>query len=226
MSTDNKFEWTDDLVKDYVGEKMLNMIAILDKIERGGTETIPVINMEKFKQSKESALNDTVVEDTWDKETIVPLLTALVSETWGATSFGQAQDYYNSFLEKRGLMPPKPQPDNPPSTKDTKEQDKPVLFTTEDGVEILEHWGETKVWLLSTLNWIITGVGVCSNPFKGVTGKEFKYFSTKEAAEQYILENKPCLTLNECKEVMGSYKLWNPIQKLLEIARQKIIKNG
>lgn len=79
-----------------------------------------------------------------------------------------------------------------------------VLFTTEDGVDIRS--GET-TWVLSTNNWRSspTRVPENGNPYKGVTGKEFKYFSSYEAVEQYILENKPCLSANDIKWWLEKY---------------------
>ena len=107
----------------------------------------------------------------------------------------------------------------PPLSEIKEGEDKPVLFTTEDGVDIKigdDYW----VWDFGELN-NIHRVNKASRTHTG-SGIYRKYFSTKEAAEQYILFNTPCLTLEECKEVMGSYKLWNPIQKLLDKARFKI----
>lgn len=54
-----------------------------------------------------------------------------------------------------------------------------------------------------------------------------KYFPTKEAAEQYILENKPCLSLNEVKELAnnnGAKVLCIPDEKISNYAKQKQTK--
>lgn len=73
-----------------------------------------------------------------------------------------------------------------------------AIFTTDDGVDL----SDGKMWLLSTLGWKISEVGVCSDPFRGVTWGELKYFSTKEAAEEYRLMNKPNLSINDVLKVL------------------------
>jgi hypothetical protein len=81
-------------------------------------------------------------------------------------------------------------------------EDKPVLFTTEDKVEIKigdDYW----VWDFGELN-NIHKVNKASQTHKG-NGVDRKYFSTKEAAEQYILENKPCLSLNDVFQCSSWY---------------------
>lgn len=77
--------------------------------------------------------------------------------------------------------------------------DNKVLFTTEDGVPV--HEG-IKVCLVSTTNWakVDTIVPPDGKPFTGVTGSEFKYFSTREAADEYIVMNKPCLSLKDLRD--------------------------
>lgn len=62
-------------------------------------------------------------------------------------------------------------------------QPKP-LFTTEDNVEIYEGDG---FW----------GVDEKFNLNKNMTFHNFKYFSKKEAAIEYLLINKPCLSVND-----------------------------
>jgi hypothetical protein len=63
------------------------------------------------------------------------------------------------------------------------------LFTTEDGVEIFEG----DVWhLIDPDYWRIW-----SGNHSTVNPDRIKYFSTRQAAEEYILMNKPCLSLKE-----------------------------
>lgn len=69
-----------------------------------------ILNDENCLNSKEGV--------TWDKETIVPLLTALVSQTWRASTFSEAQKLYDDFLLERGLMPPKPSTPTPTTSKE------------------------------------------------------------------------------------------------------------
>ena len=66
---------------------------------------------------------------------------------------------------------------------------KEVLFTTEDGVDIFE--GDT-YYVANIKSW------QCYKHYANIDGNTGldKYFSTKEAAEEYILMNKPCLSIN------------------------------
>jgi len=72
-----------------------------------------------------------------------------------------------------------------------KEEVKPLLFTTEDGVDITDP--KQVVYGIDDEFNLLWGHAVTG----GVSGRRF---STKEAAEQYIIDNKPCLSRNE---VMG-----------------------
>lgn len=102
-----------------------------------------------------------------------------------------------------------------------------VLFTTEDGIDV--HIGDN-LFLLGTSNWIITNLSPINakitTPFKGSTGVEFKYFSTKEAAKEYVLMNKPALSVNDIKSLCATPKnIFNLMttteDKLIELVKQK-----
>lgn len=77
-----------------------------------------------------------------------------------------------------------------------KKQEKP-LFTTEDGVDVFNKEYKLFEVILSTfhLNEDIP-LRACNDCFEQ-TGYPSKVFSTKEKAKEYILMNKPCLSLNE-----------------------------
>lgn len=110
---------------------------------------------------------------------------------------------------------------------------KQPLFTTEDGVEIFEN---DYVAIVNLGNWIITdhiadsGWDKEYNPNYGNT---YKRFSTKEAVEEYILMNKPCLSINDVIESRSSNTYNSPVNtirrvrllKLREKVEQKL-KNG
>lgn len=85
------------------------------------------------------------------------------------------------------------------------------LFRTEDEVDIFE--GDS-LYLLSTNNWIISNISpirdLKGHPFEGATGKEFKYFSTLEAAEEFIYRNKPKLSLNDVFKIYPEFKRLQP----------------
>lgn len=71
---------------------------------------------------------------------------------------------------------------------------KQKLFTTEDGIDIYEN--DKYYSISSDYNLIIIALianGHDDNDYRG------KRFSTKEAAEKYIIENKPCLSINDIK---------------------------
>ncbi len=65
------------------------------------------------------------------------------------------------------------------------------LFTTEDGVDVYEGdrvWYFNKEYKLWNSN---------ADPKYHNGKKDFIYFSTREAAENYIISNKPCLSFND-----------------------------
>lgn len=89
-------------------------------------------------------------------------------------------------------------------------EDKPVLFTTEDGVDIIEGM----IW------WTVDKNFHWYESNNLVSDEKQKYFSTKESAEQYIQYNKPCLSFNEILESVGG-RIGNYDQEQLK----KTIKN-
>lgn len=72
------------------------------------------------------------------------------------------------------------------------------LFTTEDGVDVFE--GDS-VFLLTTERWLISRCAAPRNPFKG-NKIQFKYFSTEEAATDYINMNKPVLCVLDIHTIL------------------------
>lgn len=68
---------------------------------------------------------------------------------------------------------------------------KTKLFTTEDGIDIFE--GDKFYYIMD--NWRILEFECKTKESKSSNGLDF---STKEKAEEYILENKPCLSLMDC----------------------------
>ena len=79
---------------------------------------------------------------------------------------------------------------------------KQPLFVTEDGVEIFEG---DKYFFIH--NWKVNSKTCLS---KGTYNKLINYyFSTEEAAKQYILENKPCLSYKEVMKLSSNWDTWN-----------------
>ena len=112
------------------------------------------------------------------------------------------EDYLNS------LSAPTTQP---------KEEDKPVLFITEDGVEIRN--GDHAFYVQDDNNWMVVS-------HSGITEKRpYPYFHTSESANKWVLENKPCLSLNEVKELAnnnGAKVLCIPDEKISNYTKQKL----
>lgn len=103
------------------------------------------------------------------------------------------------------------------------EQPKPVLFTTVDGVGIRAH---------ETFWYVGDAWNVCETKLtedERWTNLVAKSFSTKDLSEQYILDNKPCLSVNEIKlfsEIHGQSEkiqwLKIPLYDLKNLANNKI----
>ncbi len=73
---------------------------------------------------------------------------------------------------------------------------KQKLFTTEDGVDIFE--GDRFYRVTKDLEfWDISGEVNKQYGYKHLSEIGIKHFSAKEKAEEYILMNKPCLSLND-----------------------------
>lgn len=90
-----------------------------------------------------------------------------------------------------------------------------ALFTTEDGLDVFEggtFWYKGDDW--TAKETII---------FNGeIWNKKLPCFSTKEKCEEYILLNKPCLSVKEVKDVIGIYHEKSVVNTLIEIAKSKM----
>ena len=91
---------------------------------------------------------------------------------------------------------------------------KQPLFTTEDGVDIFE--GDKYFICTASLSNCINNEGIVSKFFK--PNPNYKYFSTKEKAEEYILLNKPCLSYGDVQE----YLKVKDCNKVLDLVQSKI----
>lgn len=85
------------------------------------------------------------------------------------------------------------------TTQQTQEQ-KPVLFVTEDGIEIRK--GNT-FWIVDT-DWSVYQ----PLPAHEESGKQIerKYFSTERAAGEYVIKNRPYLSLEEIMIIVRTIK--------------------
>jgi hypothetical protein len=105
---------------------------------------------------------------------------------------------------------------------------KKPLFTTEDGIDIYE--GDTIHQIrLETFDYHSYIWGTI-NGKNGIPFDGFKMFSIKEKAEEYILENKPCLSIKDVKYYLDNHRTFGKdyeakqsfINKLKELAVNKI----
>lgn len=99
---------------------------------------------------------------------------------------------------------------------------KEALFTTEDGVEL---FGGERVFSVSDI--LITAV-LLNFSVEDFKNTKDKIFAKKEKAEEYILMNKPCLSLNDLLSVWGDKKDLNVykdspmFQKFKNLAKTKL----
>lgn len=93
---------------------------------------------------------------------------------------------------------------------------KQPLFTTEDGVDIFEGDSYCKVNNQSDYS-LVTGFIAygAHNNYRGLK------FSTKEAAEEYILMNKPCLSIND---ILNKSKLFGPFSDIKNYVEKELKK--
>lgn len=102
--------------------------------------------------------------------------------------YGRVTEYLNTLV-----MESKEQP-----------KEKPLLVT-EDGVSIYDE--EQLLWSLREHDWFKTEM-FCKFPVKGkldnpIRWKEFKWFSTEQARQDYIILNKPVLSLSDIQGVLS-----------------------
>jgi hypothetical protein len=109
----------------------------------------------------------------------------------------------------------------PISIKDIKKAKQP-LFTTKDGVDIYD----SNYWFYIFKDW--SGEIYKTNKRYCAEGeidlfKSAYNFSTKEAAEEYILMNKPCLSINDVLSV--GQRVIVDEGKLKQIVKNKLNEN-
>lgn len=117
---------------------------------------------------------------------------------------------FSNFIFVQKLPSPKPSP----------------LFTTEDGVEMFENM---EYWAVGTLHGYDTYQ--CriapNNNSKKFYNKSILKFSTKEKAEEYVLTNKPCLSVKDAIECWTIAPRYSPIynsyiSNVKEFSKRKI----
>lgn len=99
---------------------------------------------------------------------------------------------------------------------------KQPLFTTYDGIDIFEgHFAYECARNKSIFNHVnkFTPLEQCRDTYKTI-GIDWIVFSTKEAAEEYILMNKPCLSITEVVNFKGSRD-----SSFLEMSLKELVKS-
>lgn len=92
---------------------------------------------------------------------------------------------------------------------------KQPLFTTEDGVDIFE--GDIYYFINKNLKGRINNLIARKGSSRTESDqKEFLYFSTEASAEEYILMNKPCLSINDINKLkVLTFSNWDKYLKEL-----------
>ena len=83
--------------------------------------------------------------------------------------------------------------------------DKEPLFTTEDGIGIKQGY-KGDLWRVfivphSYESWKPYNLGMPQY----INSDEEKYFSTEESAKEYCLLNKPCLSVEDCRQIYNNF---------------------
>jgi len=102
------------------------------------------------------------------------------------------------------------------------EKSKQPLFVTEDGKEIYEG---DKFWYPNTHVWGVNIIEANANNYHYVVDvNKYKTFSTKDKAEESILENKPCLSIADVFKVLKTVRVGEDCFKikLEQFAKSKI----
>jgi dipeptidase len=194
MTTDKEFIWTDELVQEFSSLHYKGFVNSHDTIWDG---------IEKFKQSK-------VVKERVDTRILL---------------FSGGTDCKNgSFAHTIITNIPIPIETRYNALKQAiekvlNEEEKKVLFTTEDGVDIKE--GE-QYFNVNEKYWRVEGVHYCLKLNYETYHKSDKCFSTKEKAEEYILFHKPCLSLKEVKDHVDTFHEKSWYNTLIDKAKQKL----
>jgi hypothetical protein len=101
------------------------------------------------------------------------------------------------------------------------EEIKEPLFITEDGVEIF-YEKDVVYGVLPTAIWEkrVFNITTCLSE----SNKEWKYFSTKEAAEYWIDQNKPKYSIKQIRDAIDSTPLSTPLWDNVLIEKLGLLK--
>ena len=158
------------------------------------------------------------------KEEIFTVGDRVVSKVWGEQIITGFEIVGNTMVANFRTC-------NTPINEIEKVKEPIPLFTTEDGKEIKEVIGF--VWFVNSVyNMSKISVFDTISILKEYEGKEitFKLFSTEEAAKEYILMNKPVLSLQDLLDNwsgegcgVNEYTTTPMFQCFKEVAKNKIL---
>lgn len=218
METEN-FVWTDSLVKEFVNTLYIDTIASEKEIEdfkkaklpKLGYEVLDMVCNNGVISSYENSMNTYPNKELWVKYFLESNI------GWQIHSVKRLVDNEVFTIGDKVLL----SENSPVSSSITKfEQDggailatihglennnynlnlvykakvRQPLFTTEDNVEIYE--GDA-IWSVD-IDFVIIGMYPI---YKNTYHTEIKYFKNINAAEKYVLMNKPCLSFNDIMSI-------------------------
>jgi predicted transcriptional regulator len=219
---ENKFEWTDELVREYLN----SIIPPLEQIGRGFINGITgdSLNNFKAKHSKQQSVSKgyTIYSVRRLSDGEVISIGDIDDFTGNEVTHIYIENNEMRILTTSGYKH---------VGKFKKRKQKQVLFTTFDGKEI--HEGERYYVVIEkegfgyepfTVAWLGEGEIETANYKNGA-----KFFADKEKANEYILMNKPCLSLNDIFGILTKFKnlsaqvlFPNYESKFKQFAEQKI----
>ena len=98
------------------------------------------------------------------------------------------------------------------------QKSKPILFTTEDGVEIKK--GDTWFYIQDKDgSWEIYQN---NGEYSKLVIERISTFSTRAKAEEYVLMNKPCLSVNDASKIIGHRISQLDSENLITLAKSRL----
>lgn len=131
----------------------------------------------------------------------------LIKEYIGSPKLGTTANYTGDLFDKDNDLLPSVVKDKHFFEFWEEIIEKKLLFTTEDGIDIFEEG--VKVFTVDRdFNFAIDKIKICKPFDKNYPLKHWykgtKIFSSQEASDNYILMNKPCLSIAEVVNFKGS----------------------
>lgn len=250
---EDNFQWTDKSVLDFASQLMMDRIKFAITHDLSAAPKPMQTYLNDFKASK------LLVKRGWEAVSACPIEGTIHSVkrlsdgevfTVGdlVDTKGSDEDVFDEDVRWRGLIDEMVvegdklyfqirRPDErtwaiSKTIENIKHAKKP-LFTTEDGVEISK--GDS-VWSVNINDWCYRGGFSADDSWNQKQAKfnGYLYFSTEEKAQEYILMNKPMLSLNDLLDVWGvgaeypqqkeHYKKSDLFSNFKELAKKKLNK--